>query len=196
MNYPLNAHRSRLMSHVPRWGILPTQRSQNIAEHSYFVVLYTLEICGMLELSMEDTYKMVVAAIFHDMAEIETSDIPGPIKRKIADFEALDQLEEDIFTEMGYEPPKLDTDGQNILKAADYWDSAAFLAMEVGYGNKHIHQIYLNQRENFMRRMNALGLQEQFEDIDKGHELICTGNGFKYPKDKGVRIPKHEEPPI
>lgn len=139
-------HHHRYMSHVPRWGIVPTSRVQSVAEHSYYVSLYVME---MLKLPAFDHWTSdrkfcaVRYALVHDVAEARMSDIPGPVKRMIKDPAKYEETELRVTRDMGF----VDKYGQDyytdeeikaLVKVADLIDEYLYLNMEAIGGNGHI----------------------------------------------------------
>ena len=55
--------------------------SETVAEHSYFVSLFTMIICEEVNLDNDVTANALRYAIIHDIPEIDTSDIPYPVKK-------------------------------------------------------------------------------------------------------------------
>ena len=86
-------HEYRDMAFVPRWAILRTIKNQSVAEHSYFVALYSEQICSTLGLTMEQTGCVLSYALLHDVAETFLGDIPGPSKREIVDKAKYEKFE-------------------------------------------------------------------------------------------------------
>lgn len=139
-------HHHRYMAHVPRWGIVPTSRVQNIAEHSYFVSLYVME---MLKLPAFDHWThdrrfcAVRYALVHDVAEARMSDIPGPVKRMIKDPAKYEETELLVTRGMGFvdkygQDYYTDDDIKALVKVADLIDEYLYLNMEAIGGNGHV----------------------------------------------------------
>ncbi len=71
------------MKYITRWALMRNTRPENICEHSYDVAvlthaLATLEntrFCGNVQVE-----KAVMIALYHDVPEILTGDMPTPIK--------------------------------------------------------------------------------------------------------------------
>jgi 5'-deoxynucleotidase len=73
------------LSHVPRWGVVPTTRPQSVAEHSFRVAAIAMEICRALNGEQLPSatiieYHVVLWAIIHDAPEAETGDLPSTVK--------------------------------------------------------------------------------------------------------------------
>lgn|SRR3990167_5492725 len=54
--------------------------TENVTEHTFYVVIICLFIAEHLELEVEDKYELLKRAIIHDMEELFTGDIIRPIK--------------------------------------------------------------------------------------------------------------------
>ena len=72
----------RTLSYIPRWSIIRTTRTQNVAEHSYYVAVYTKQICDWLDVEPDEKAKLVWMALMHDVDEMITGDIPTPSKKR------------------------------------------------------------------------------------------------------------------
>lgn len=71
------------MKYISRWGLMRNARSENIAEHSLEVAIITHLLCELKNRRFGgniDTEKAVLAAIYHDIPEIITGDLPTPVK--------------------------------------------------------------------------------------------------------------------
>ena len=129
----------RDLAYVPRWGIIPVNHRQSVAEHSYYVALYALEIIAFYRskgYAMKGLSENILThALMHDRTESFMSDIPGPVKRSITDSEIRRQYEHYVGQkayEFGYAPS---IEAQKIIKLADFMDEYAYLTMEHSTGN-------------------------------------------------------------
>jgi len=128
----------RCMSFVPRWSIIRTINQQSIADHSFYVALYTSNLCRLLDLSDEVTVKAVTYALWHDVPERVTGDIPGPIKGLITSAPVLNHVEHTEIASLNG-PETATSPGflvKRLVKSADYMDQCFFLATEMQMGNK------------------------------------------------------------
>lgn len=71
------------MKYILRWSLMRNTRGENIAEHSY----YTATIAHVLAVIRRDVFgiecdpgQVAVCAMYHDVGEILTGDMPTPIK--------------------------------------------------------------------------------------------------------------------
>lgn len=71
------------MRYIARWALMRNTRTENVEEHSYEVAVlaHALAVIGRDVFQKElDPDKTAVAALFHDVPEIITGDMPTPIK--------------------------------------------------------------------------------------------------------------------
>lgn len=134
----------RDLIHVPRWAIARTTRTQSVAEHSYFVALYTSFIFDWMQYS-KDTYMpinasqqkdILVYALKHDRSEAYMSDIPGPVKRNIRDKEKMDEYERQMDYTVYGDVAHVGDDAKMIVKIADLMEEYAFWYDEKLMGNQ------------------------------------------------------------
>lgn len=135
----------RDLAFVPRWAIIPTNRTQSVAEHSYYVSLYTLHICEYMCFSSNITADALEYALLHDRDECFLSDIPGPTKRSIRDKEKYDQY---VCKETLRRFGSRTIGGENydlvkkVIKVADLMDEVGFWYEQKFMGNDH-HKVML-----------------------------------------------------
>ena len=71
------------MKYISRWGLMRNSRTENIAEHSLEVAMITHLLCELRNRRFGgsvDVSKAVLAAVYHDVPEIITGDLPTPVK--------------------------------------------------------------------------------------------------------------------
>ena len=72
------------MRYITRWGLMRNTFSENIQEHSHQVAVLAHALAlirrEILKLDGPDPDKCAVAALYHDVSEILTGDLPTPIK--------------------------------------------------------------------------------------------------------------------
>jgi 5'-deoxynucleotidase YfbR-like HD superfamily hydrolase len=152
----------RFLSEVPRWSILPVTRQQSVAEHSYWVSVFTLEICDALNVNPEHCLRL---ALFHDLEEIITGDRPTPHKNNSAQTEKeKNWIEMKVHDRTGHRPPDplFGTGTAWIVKTADLFECCVFLKEEMVRGN-----CYPIIDEVFVDRCEAL-----YDHVEKGREFF------------------------
>ncbi|MBR3836994.1 MAG: 5'-deoxynucleotidase [Clostridia bacterium] len=71
------------MKNITRWGLMYNTRSENLSEHSMecAVLAHALAIIGNRHFGKKlDPDRLLSAALFHDMNEVLTGDLPTPVK--------------------------------------------------------------------------------------------------------------------
>lgn len=71
------------MKYINRWGLMNNTRTENISEHSIQTAIIAHGLCLIHNKRFGgsvDADKIAVAAIFHDVSEIITGDMPTPVK--------------------------------------------------------------------------------------------------------------------
>lgn len=144
----------RRLSHVKRWAIVPKIKEQSVAEHSYYVALYTLKICQILEKSAEFSLKAVEYALQHDAGEAFTGDIPSPLKDIVV---GIDKAESDMRSWMGLNAPVAD-DVVAVVHLADKLDALLWLTQEYHMGNTTIVRLKHELLVKVNKKASELGV--------------------------------------
>lgn len=124
------------MRYITRWGLMRNTFSENIQEHSHQVAVLAHALAlirrDILHLPTPDPDRCAVAALYHDVSEILTGDLPTPIKyynpkikdaykqvERIAGNRMLDMLPPEL--RLSYAPLVLEEDRElePIVKGAD-----------------------------------------------------------------------------
>ena len=141
------------MKYINRWGLMRNVRSENISEHSLETALiaHALAIIGNKRLGKNfDPERAATLAIFHDVTEIITGDLPTPVKyhspeirkaygevEKLAAERLVDMLPEDMQED--YAKLLADHDEDEvyapIIKAADKISAVIKCMEEKNSGN-------------------------------------------------------------
>lgn len=86
------------MKYINRWGLMNNTRTENISEHSIQTAIIAHALCVIHNKRFNgniDADKIAVAAMFHDVSEIITGDMPTPVKYyNTAIVEAYKKVEE------------------------------------------------------------------------------------------------------
>lgn len=150
---------------VQRWHTLKTLQSQNVGHHTYGVwhMVYTITMG-------KASPNLLAHAMFHDVAEAETGDIPHPIKKRFPD--EYYKVEGAVLDELGMldHLPPLEPDELNNLKVADLLEMGMFASAELHLGNRGGAEIMVNvlRALNGMEMPSMAGLiAESFEETLK-----------------------------
>lgn len=120
MNYNFYAYISR-MKHIRRWSLMHSIIPENIMEHSEQVAQIAFGLATISNKFFDgnvDVGKCVTIAVFHDVSEVVTGDLPTPIKYYNSDIKnAYKDLEgianEKLITMI---PMDLQNDYEKIIK--------------------------------------------------------------------------------
>lgn len=143
MNNPFPV-RLRAASIVPRWSIVHTQKPDYVAGHSFYVGLYAARIAVLINWRPDDPasgFALLWAALVHDLDELTTGDVVGPVKSNIVDPVKLSNF---IGRKMDQMMPgwpqghSLEPGIRLIVKAADQLDALFFTLGEQALGNQII----------------------------------------------------------
>lgn len=109
---------TRRLSVVQRWGVLPTLRRQNVAEHSYHVAVTAKWLLTKANIKVSATFmnEVLLYALEHDIWEAASGDNPSPSKGP-KDYSKLGPVE-------------------LVVKLADLIESFWFLCEEEAMGNR------------------------------------------------------------
>lgn len=155
----------RDMAYVPRWAIARRIRQQYLAEHSYFTTIYADQIARMI--GWKGDYEHLVRyALYHDLDETVTGDIPGPAKRLAWSKE---RGEEGIFDTLtakyGYDVSRARREATDevraIVSAADSVDELCYLSEELLLGNVWVCPVIDEAKVRMRRRWMALPAEEE-----------------------------------
>jgi 5'-deoxynucleotidase YfbR-like HD superfamily hydrolase len=124
--------------HVRRWHTKRSIHSQTVGEHTFGVVAV------ILHLWPDSRVNLIKAAMWHDVPEIATGDVPAPTKRRYPELYAALQEAEHDFEEEHDLKVTLTIDERNQLKLADWVELVLFAWEEMQAGNKHFSSAYNN----------------------------------------------------
>lgn len=125
-------------AHVTRWHSVPAYERPSIAEHSWLVCVYALYLAKgiLVDFTAEEERMLTRLALWHDVAETITGDLPTPVKRYIESLfpqgqSPLDSLEEQLCEP--YAEAKAEAPGyiKIIVKLADVMDATNFAVNEI-----------------------------------------------------------------
>lgn len=187
MAYSFFAMLSR-MKNIRRWALMRNTRSENICEHSHevAVIAHALALINNRHYGGNvDVERCVLLAVYHDVPEILTGDMPTPVKYyNPAIREAYRQVEEsacDKLLEMlpadlrgEYDglirPQDKDSEEMRLVKAADKLSALIKCIEETSQGNRE----FLSARratEEAIRAMAIPAADEFLETYIPAYEL-------------------------
>jgi 5'-deoxynucleotidase YfbR-like HD superfamily hydrolase len=114
-------------------------KPQTVAEHSYHVAMLCWKLCDR-----EPSAELLKAALFHDLAESYTGDVPANVKWASPTIKAeLERLEGEFEKEHHLYLP-LRPEDEKILKWADALELMWYCVDEMNLGNRFVDDMYSN----------------------------------------------------
>ena len=133
---------------VVRYHTARMQRSQNLAEHSYGVAMIILHV------SPHCSKRVLEAALYHDLSEAATGDLPAPAKwNNPALGHVLSEIERQYDRTHGLDIDLNDTE-RHLLKWADMFELVLWCREEYKLGNQYARTI-MDRGINYLQ--NELG---------------------------------------
>lgn len=164
------------MKYITRWALMRNTRPENICEHSYDVATLAHAL-ALLENSRfdgnVDTEKAVMIALYHDVPEILTGDMPTPVKyvnpalrdaykqvEKSATATILDLLPDDLRSQYAqlFSPDEKYVAEKRIVKAADKLSALIKCEEELRQGNTEFRSAKV-ATENALHDMNMASVE-------------------------------------
>lgn len=150
--------------HVKRWHIINTAHDQTVAEHSFMVMLISMELAQHLVPAGEtvfddlrEEYRFVCHALTHDLPEIKTGDFPAPSKRMIQAFtgqhDLFERIDRAIMPEIPWAGGTLNVKLGSIIDVADAIEAAHWIR-ENGLG-RHAEIVTDSTFERIEQKVHA-----------------------------------------
>lgn len=173
------------MKHIRRWGLMRNMTQENIQEHSLQVAMIAhglAEIRNELFGGTTEPYYVAAVAMYHDVSEILTGDLPTPIKYYNGELSAAykeieRQAEEQICKTL---PERLrgryekvfspDEETKQLVKAADKLSAYIKCVEEVQMGNAEFSKAK-ESTEKALREMNLPETEYFLKHFLKGFTL-------------------------
>ena len=166
---------------IKRWSLMRNSFDENVMEHSWEVatIAHTLAVIkNKLFDGDVDANAITVLALYHDVSEVMTSDMPTPVKyysptirdaykaiEKQASIELLEILPEELKSEFSHLLINSDVPEEHlaIVKAADTLSAYIKCRLELSSGNKEF-QTSEKKLERALIKMGMLEV-EYFMDV-------------------------------
>ena len=142
------------MKLIDRWALMRNTSKENIAEHSHNVAVISHALCTIGNKKFGKSYdaeRCAVLALYHDLTEVITGDMPTPVKyynneiqgvykdiEKIAGERLLAMLPDEFKADYQpfFEQKEEDKELWKIVKAADRIDALIKCIEECRMGNR------------------------------------------------------------
>lgn len=136
----------RNLADVQRWGIVRTIRKQSVAEHSYYVALWTEPL--MRKLGVTDPERILAAvryALLHDKPEVVSGDVPSPLKQRLP----KGIIDDACKSSMDIPKPPDDLTAL-VVKTLDLFEALTFIVEDEALGNTRLKDLYQTLRAKLM----------------------------------------------
>ena len=159
------------MKNIARWGLMYNTRQENLSEHSMecAVIAHALALIGNTHFNKKlDPTRILSAALYHDMNEVLTGDLPTPIKyynesikesykdiERISLEKMLSLLDEDVAREYK-KLLDLSEEEERIVKGADKLCAYIKCLQELERGNRE----FSSARAYNEKSLKALNMPE------------------------------------
>lgn len=147
-------------SEVTRYHTVTTLVKETVGHHSHGVAMLALLLNPMA------SRQVLMAALFHDLAEHQTGDIPSPAKRQFGIGDKVDQLEHRLMRAAGVVMPELSPDDARTVKLADLAQGALFCVRELSLGNARMRAV-LDRYLAYAQEMILVGRERDLFNIIK-----------------------------
>lgn len=176
------------MKYINRWGLMRNTITENISEHS----LETAFIAHLLAVLRNkrhggnvDPERCALLAMYHDVSEIITGDLPTPVKyynknikdayaivEKNAENQLLSYLPDDIRDVYADLIGHKDSDSElwSLIKAADKISALIKCTEELSMGNKDFEKAY-NSTLNSIKALNIPEADEFLNEFMPAYSL-------------------------
>lgn len=117
------------LKNIVRYNHRTRLKAENVAEHSFFTTLITLELCQRLNLDDNTKYKCIIKSLLHDIPETELNDITYDVKVKLNLYPLLKEYENMFFSKEFPEYAELmNDDNENVVNlVVKYADAMSVL---------------------------------------------------------------------
>jgi 5'-deoxynucleotidase YfbR-like HD superfamily hydrolase len=146
------------LQYIKRYNTWQRINNESVAEHSFFVVLFTHKICKMLNLPDKFLLKAMEISMIHDLPEIVINDITHDAKCVMPEIvPILDKYEtkylsehySDIMNKDDFTSDDMEL-LNNIFKMADCLSAIQYSDNEVQLGNKRFELILKEASDRYL----------------------------------------------
>ena len=187
MAYSFFAMLSR-MKNIRRWALMRNTRSENICEHSHevAVIAHALAVITNRHYGGHvNAEKCVMLAVYHDVPEILTGDMPTPVKyynpaireayrqvEQSACDKLIEMLPDDLRDEYDtlLRPQDKNSEEMKLVKAADKLSALIKCIEETSQGNREFASAR-RATEEVIRAMDMPAVNEFLENYIPAYEL-------------------------
>lgn len=137
-------------AYTKRFHTVPSIMTETVGHHSTLVA-------GLLYILWPEKPHLLIHAIFHDLPEHVTGDVPSPGKRMFVDRARLKSAEASLMAEAGLSLPALSPEDERLLKIADILAGMVTCRQELTMGNRFMAE----SMENYKSYLVEIGPHTQ-----------------------------------
>lgn len=171
-------------AHVRRWHIVQVHREQTLAEHLFCVAAISGDLAVRMAwsgiLHHSDRLQLLNWALWHDLLEVRTGDIPTPFKRALRDANgenAIEKAEDMVDSETGgLRRLVVNTEIEMIVKLADSIEAIRFLN-DNGIGS-HAKQVLDGLYDVLFEQINLFGKRYNILPVRDAVRAVCKELGI------------------
>lgn len=141
----------RNAGYVRRYHTIQTIGHQTVAEHSFHVAMILLELTNG-----QASAELLKAALYHDLPEVFTGDIPATAKWASPPLVQSLKLLEDVFDNDYNLVVNLSEDDKKLLKFADMAELVMYSLDQLRLGNRNMISI-AERGVNYLEEMQFVG---------------------------------------
>ncbi len=173
-------YRERMLDYVIRWSVLPRLHPQSVASHSFYVALYTDQLTDILRWPKPRRWEAVNFALRHDMTEVVTGDIMGPVKRMVTNANQLKNFEAQVNQALGayYTQAEPDWQVRAVVKCANVIDEYFWLSLEVSLGNRSVEEMHGVAEVRLAKALKKIKLETLLQVLTAEYANMSKGLGF------------------
>lgn len=180
----------RRLSYVDRFSSIPVVVKENVAEHSFWVVLYSMMVHQELDGPSEALPLVLSYAAVHDLPECLTGDVVRTFKYSSPEFKtAVDSAEEELVKKLPAKLLSLYSDAcsgtknsehgwyvKEVVKAADFISLYQYIWRERSKGNQEINQFWYRMKQDMRMMSETMHNKCHDEEGWKKSTLASIGN--------------------
>lgn len=171
-------------AHVRRWHIVQVHREQTLAEHLFCVAAIAGSLAQRIAwhgiMHHSQRLELLNWALWHDIMEVRTGDIPTPFKRALVEANGprtIEKAEEMIDTSVhGMNRAVKDTEIEMIVKLADSIEAINFLSQN-GAG-AHASQVLDGLYETMFEQMRMYSGKYKVLPVSDAVRGVCKELGI------------------
>lgn len=173
---------------IERWGIVRHHRRDNVGAHSHRVAIYADQIADIIEwrTEAEDRLDLIRCALWHDMPEVITGDLQGPVKKAVVDLAKLGEYEarnmERRFLHSVIPAPSPEM--RDIIKIADLLDEVLWCTIEMRMGNQMLRDVLNGSSttmSNYVYSCSWMSDTQRSTLINHLFNAMSTHQSHRYP---------------